>query len=161
MLTQDRSPQDAFCFGFGALWGSVKADGIWSSQDLLGVQLQDIVGFSSGWHELGHHMIHVVLSNVALSVHFRLMKSCLFWINSGFSFGALWGSTQVDGNLASSGPTWASALGHCGFSWGWQNLCLLRICLCFNFGTLRGSVESGSSLFSLRSASRWFCWRKR
>ena len=41
MLTQDRSPQDAFCFGFGALWGSVKADGIWSPQDLLRVHIWD------------------------------------------------------------------------------------------------------------------------
>ena len=35
-------------FSFGALRGSVQADGIWSPQDLLGVQLQNIVGFSSG-----------------------------------------------------------------------------------------------------------------
>ena len=33
-------------FSLGALWGLVQVDGIWSPQDLLGVQLWDIVGFS-------------------------------------------------------------------------------------------------------------------
>ena len=35
-------------FSFGTFCGSVQADGFWSPQDLLGVQPQDIVGFSSG-----------------------------------------------------------------------------------------------------------------
>ena len=33
-------------FSFGVLWGSVQADGIWSPQDLLGLQLQDTLGFN-------------------------------------------------------------------------------------------------------------------
>ena len=47
-LTGNGSPQDPCVFGFGALWGSVQADGIWSPQDLLEFDLWDIVGFSSG-----------------------------------------------------------------------------------------------------------------
>ena len=59
-LTEDRSPQDPCVFGFGALWGSVQADGIWSPQELLGVQMWDIVGFSSVQQEMAHHSTYVV-----------------------------------------------------------------------------------------------------
>lgn len=48
MLTGDLSPQDPCGFGFGALWASAQADGIWSPQDVLWVELWDIVWFSSG-----------------------------------------------------------------------------------------------------------------
>ena len=27
------------CFSFGALWGALQVDGIWSVQDLLGIEL--------------------------------------------------------------------------------------------------------------------------
>ena len=62
-------------FSFGALWGSVQADGIWYPQDLLGLQLQDIVGsveadrtlVSSGptrVSALGHCGVHSSLMGV-------------------------------------------------------------------------------------------------
>ena len=33
-------------FSFGALWGSVQADGIWSPQDPLGLQFWGMAGLS-------------------------------------------------------------------------------------------------------------------
>ena len=36
------------CFSIGALWGAVQTDGLWSFQDLLGVQFWDIFGFITG-----------------------------------------------------------------------------------------------------------------
>ena len=35
------------CFSFGTLWGSVQADGVLATEDLLGLRLWDIVGFNS------------------------------------------------------------------------------------------------------------------
>ena len=35
------------CFSFGTLWGSVQADGILATEDLLGLWLWDIEGFNS------------------------------------------------------------------------------------------------------------------
>ena len=40
--------QDPHGFGFGTLWGSVQADGIWSPLDPVVLQFWVIVGFSSG-----------------------------------------------------------------------------------------------------------------
>ena len=40
-------------FSFGAWWGSVQADGIWSPQDPLGLQFWGMAGLSWGWWEPG------------------------------------------------------------------------------------------------------------
>ena len=82
---------------FGTLWGSVQADGIWSPQDLMGVQLRDIVGFSSGWQEMGHYRTHVVSALGHGGVQLRWIESGLLRTHWSFSFGALWGSVQADG----------------------------------------------------------------
>ena len=63
---------------------------------------------------MGHQRTHAFSALGHCGVQFRLMESSLLRIHWGFNLGSLWGSTQVDGSLASSGPTWASVFRHCG-----------------------------------------------
>ena len=63
--------------------------GVLFPQDPLGLELWDIVGFSSGWQEMGHHRTHVVLALGHCGLLFRRMESGLLKTHWGFSFGAL------------------------------------------------------------------------
>ena len=67
--------------------------GVWSSQELLVLQLWDFVEFSSGCQESG-----------------------LFRTHWDFSFGTLWGSVQGDGSLATDDPLWLWLWDVVGFS---------------------------------------------
>ena len=142
-LAGDGSPQDPCGFGFGTLWPSVQADGIWFPQNPLGLQFWGIVGFSSGAcnlisgpicasvggilgfssgaQEMGGHRTHVVSALGDCWVQFRLMESDLrnSW---GLSFRTLWGSVQADRSCVITGPTWFWLWYVVGFSSGRWNL---------------------------------------
>ena len=74
---------------FGAKWGSVQSDGIWSPQGPLQVQFWDILGVQFRLTGDGSHRPHMFSALGHFVVQFRLMDSGLLRTKWGFSFGAL------------------------------------------------------------------------
>ena len=96
-LTGVGSPLDPCGFGFGAFWGSVHADEIWSPPYLLGVEPGRLWGSIQAYRQwvttgpmcfwlwvhsgvqfrltdMGHHRTHVVSALGHFGVQFRLME---------------------------------------------------------------------------------------